>query len=314
MKDADKVKHITEAGLYIAPDGVESASPEEESPHQIRRTLVHSFVIIPFIIATFGILLFSSAQVLTKGKSDVFQYLDDIRDGRPTKRWRAAFELSRLLEQSEAIPLASAGRFSVAMIGTFDHSRKDPNPLVRQYLALAMGRSGQQEFVAPLVAALADSPTANSPYIIHALGILRDPAAAPAIRPYTKHADVRVRLQAVIALGHIGDERSKGDLLDALEDPEDNIRWDAAVALAKMDEAAGKEVLGQLLDRRYLARFEEVDAQEVTRILVTVIEAGAMLDDPALNIAINGLAENDPNINVRKTALAAIQKRTEGNT
>ncbi len=290
------------------PGGAETASkPPLRKPSLA--VIIRSFFVIPFFIAVSCVLLFTAFRALTEDEKDVFGHLAAIRDGRPTERWQAAFELSSLVGQTDAVP--QTDRFTAAMIDAFNQAAEDSDQRVRQYLALAMGRSGQMVFVEPLLAAIETDPEANWPYFLHALGALRSLDAAPVIRPRVKHTDARVRLQAVIALGNIGDEQSTGDLKGALKDSESNVRWDAAVALAKLGDPSGREVLHQLLDRRYLARFPGVDAQEVTQVLVTAIQAGAMLQDPVLDNSIRHLADNDPNVNVRKTAIAVIQDRAE---
>lgn len=289
--------------------GVLARRPVEEEhsgePASVLRVMVHSFVVIPFLIAVAGTSLFGAVRLLTADGNDVFELLDDIENGYTGKRWRAAFELSRVLARAEDIP--AGPRFAAAMTRTFDHARNESNEQVRQYLALAMGRSGKTEFTAPLVRALETDPEVNRPYILHALGLLKDPAAAEAIAPYTADSDARVRLQAVIALGNIGGDTSRPYLADALNDLESNVRWDAAIALAKMGDDSGKDILVQLLDRGYLAGFAAVDGEEQVQILLVTIRAGALLQDPGVEAATKSLAESDPNMEVRRAALEAIR-------
>lgn len=287
---------------------------DQDETGSITGVLIHSFVVIPFLIAIVCVLSFTSFRILVAEKKDAFQLLDDIRNGDSAKRWRAAFELSTLLSEGNASPDTVTERFCAAMVSTFEYAKHDPDPLVRQYLALAMGRSGRPEYAAPLLQALEDDPNANLPYIVHGLGLLADPSASPAIQSFAQHRDVKVRLQAVIALGNLADESSKEALMHALDDPESNVRWDAAVALAKMGDPAGKRVLLQLLDRGYLSAFKEVDREEEVRILLTAIAASAMLHDSGLHEALQDLAENDPNMQVRRAAIGSLQKRTEGHS
>ncbi len=127
--------------------------------------------------------------------------------------------------------------------------------------------------------------------------------SAASIHPFLDHPDTHVRLAAVIALGNISDESSVLFLRKALHDSEPNVQWDAAIGLAKMNDASGRDILINLLDRNYLAKFPEVDLQEQTQIIIVAIQAAKFLNDGVLNSVIGQLAKNDTNMNVRAAAL-----------
>ena len=262
--------------------------------------MFYSFVVIPFMIAVLGVFMFSMVQLVVTEQVDVYDLLSDVRDGYATKRWQAAYQLAGVLGDSEAIP--DSERFTAAMLETFDHSAKDANPRVRQYLAVAMGKTGNHAFVEPLLDALDSDPAVNRAHIIHALGLLGDSRTAQAVGAHIDDPDATIRLQTVIALGHIGARESAPLLIAALNDHEPNVRWDAAVALAKHGNAAGQAVLLQLMDRAYLAQFDAVDEYEKTKILQTAIRASASLDDRELDSSIMRLAQSDPDAAVRDVA------------
>ena len=58
--------------------------------------LVHSFFVIPFIIAVFGLIFFFMIQVLIKESSSAEEYLNQVKIGSSTKRWQSAFELGNI--------------------------------------------------------------------------------------------------------------------------------------------------------------------------------------------------------------------------
>ena len=60
-----------------------------------------------------------------------------------------------------------------------------------------------------------------------------------------------------MSIGFIGDPSAIPLLNALLEDEEPNIRWDAAVALAKMGEKSSVRILENLMDREYLSSFPE---------------------------------------------------------
>ena len=71
-----------------------------------------------------------------------------------------------------------------------------------------------------------------------------------------------------MSLGFIGDSNSIPILTELLNDNEPNIRWDAAVALAKMRDTSSVKIINNLLDRKYLNLFPELDASEIDQVAV----------------------------------------------
>jgi len=265
--------------------------------------IIHSFFIIPFLIAVFALLLFAAVRILTHEPHTVYDYLNDVKTGALTKRWQAAFELSKILANADLIPKEE--RFIDELKNAFDQARHDDNR-VRQYLALAMGRTGNQIFVAPLVGALKHEKQENLYAVIYALGMLRDKSSAVVIHPFLEYPESKIRLAAVIALGSMGNQDSIALIKKVLNDSEPNVQWDAAIALAKMGDTSGKEILLKLFDRPYLSGFKRIDAQEQNHILLVALEAAANLNDPQLDQAIAHLGQADQNMNVRKRAVELI--------
>jgi HEAT repeat protein len=95
-----------------------------------------------------------------------------------------------------------------------------------------------------------------------------------------------------------------------LNDPEANVGWDAAIALAKLGDRSGRGVLLKLLDRNYLSGFSNVDPQAQSRVMQVAIEATAGWNDPQINELLQKLFESDKNMNVRSKAKAALDNNT----
>ena len=285
---------------------------------------MHSFFVIPFLIAVFSVLLFASVKILTMEAKTVYDFLGDVKIGSLTKRWQSAFELSKILANPHLVPLEE--RFDQELIHAFDQSQHDDDR-VRQYLALAMARTGKEKFAEPLLAALKpayrtgrEEKEENLYALIYSLGILKARKAVPAISSYLEHPDPKIRLVSVIALGNIGDPSAVPLLKKTLSDTEPNVQWDTAVSLAKLGDPSGRGILLNLLDRNYLARFKEVDLEEQTHVLLVTLEATgrlpaksgdngqAGLRDPQLTEAIERLARSDQNMNVRKLAMKVIHE------
>ncbi len=268
--------------------------------------IVHSFFVIPFLLAVFSVLLFAAVRILTMEKHSVYDYLHDIKEGGLTKRWQAAFELSRVLGNNKEVP--TDDKFFNEMSSAYVQSKHDDDR-VRQYLALAMARSSDGRFVPVLLENIKEEKDENLYAIITALGILKNKSATNVLLTYLNHDDAHLRLAAVIALGNIGDAQTADALKVMLNDPQVNITWDAAIALAKMKEAAAKPMLLNLMDRKYLSGFPEVDAQEQTKIVTVAIEASAGWNDPDINAVLKDLFATDKNMHVRVLAGKVLENK-----
>lgn len=282
-------------------NGNQKEQTEEKSFFKI---IIHSFFIIPFLIAVFCVLLFAGIHLLTSERRTAYDYLEDVKTGGLTKRWQGAFELSKILANPELIPKEE--RFTNELILAFEQAKHDDHR-TRQYIALAMGRTQNPEFVEPLVDGLKEEKEVNLPALIYALGMLKQKEAVPALSPYAEHSNSRIRSITIVALGNIADPASKNILKKHLKDPEPNVQWGAAIALAQMNDSSGKAILSQMLDRNYWLDFPEVDRDEQNNLVLAAINASAILNNPQLNEQIRSIAQTDPNMKIRAAALNFIQ-------
>ena len=118
---------------------------EEVKEKSSIRVIVHSFFVVPFLIAAFGVMLFFIWSLLTYEPKSAEEFLSDVKVGGATKRWQSAFELSKLLSDPNAE--AVSDRFVAEMASAYQYALNDPNPRVRQYLIRAMGHTGHPSFV-----------------------------------------------------------------------------------------------------------------------------------------------------------------------
>lgn len=279
---------------------VESSNevPKEEKP--FLSVIVHSFFIIPFLIVVFGLLLFGAMQLLTHENRSVYDYLEDVKTGAQNKRWQGAFELSKILANPKLVPKEE--RFKNEVTKAFEQAKYD-NGLVRQYLALAMGRSGLTEFSDPLINALKEEKEENLPALIYALGMLKEKRAVKDLIGYIDHPNSYIRSTAVVSLGNIAEPSASEALKKALNDPEPNVTWGAAISLAQMGYSDGKTILMQLLERSYLSKFKEVDWDEQNNLMMMAVDASAKILDPSLKEKLKNLSTTDPNMKIRSEAI-----------
>src|SRR5712692_9552953 len=222
-----------------------------EREHATRNPLVAApalavqFFLIPLAVVGITGLVYVGFRSLLADDRGPQDYLAEIRNGGSSRRWPAAYELSRLI----ADPKVRADKtLAPALVKAFQESAGDQQ--VRRYLALAIGRLDPPlppEAVADLTHALDDPDSETRISVIWALGSSGDPAVVSRLLPlYTaQDSDAGIRKMIVYALGALPGEAQAATLRTALEDAVADVRWNAAVALARHGSHEGVTVLNQ---------------------------------------------------------------------
>ncbi len=264
------------------------------------RVVIHSFFVVPFIIAIFGVLIFLMLRILTIEPRTAQDYLHDVKIGGNTKRWQGAFELSKILANPRMVPREE--RFVNDLISTFEYSEKERDDRIRIYLALAMGRTKDLRYATILEKTLNDENEEILAAVIYSLGFINSPTSLGQLLLMFEHESARVRHQVVVALGNYDGDQVQIVLKQALHDPEPNVRWDAAIALAKQKDDSGRRILLDLMDRKYLDSFPNIDAVEQNQAILAAIRASRDILDDELRQVLLDLMENDLNMKVRQAA------------
>ena len=279
--------------------------PDKESSRIY--VLFYSFFLIPFMIAVFGAVFFLLFRFITFETNSAEDLLNQVKIGSASKRWQSAFELAKILNNPDLIPMSSS--FKDQMISAYERSIHD-DPLVRSYLAMAMGATRDTTYGPHLLNGLNDDNLESQIAAIQSIGMIGYPAAVPQLKDITITSKYHnERLAATIALGMIGDHTSIPHLTSLLEDEEPNIRWDAAVALAKMGNDSGVPIITGLLDREYLGQFKEVDEIEKKQVLMVAIKISSLLIDERFKPKLITLAETDIDLSIRDAAIKTLEKK-----
>ena len=266
----------------------------------ILKVVIHSFFVVPFIIAIFGVLIFLMLRILTLEPRTAQDYLHDVKIGGNTKRWQGAFELSKILANPGMVPREE--RFVNDLISTFEYSEKERDDRIRIYLALAMGRTKDLRYATILEKTLNDENEEILAAVIYSLGLINSPTSLEQLLLMFEHESARVRHQVVVALGNYDGDQVQIILKQALHDPEPNVRWDAAIALAKQKDDSGRRILLDLMDRKYLDSFPNIDAVEQNQAILAAIRSSRDILDDELRQVLLDLMENDLNMKVRQAA------------
>tara|TARA_A200000159_G_scaffold140287_1_gene142392 strand:- start:317 stop:1210 length:894 start_codon:yes stop_codon:yes gene_type:complete len=274
--------------------------------------LFYSFFLIPFMIAVFGAVFFLLFKFVTYETNDVEELLNQVKIGSASKRWQSAFELAKVLNNPDRDPLSDS--FKDQLVSAYERSIHD-DALVRSYLAMAMGATQDTIFGDALLDGLKDESIETRIAAIQALGMIQYSPAVNSINTLIKTADSESeRLSATISLGMIGDISAVPFLIKLLEDEQANIRWDAAIALAKMGNSEGAYIIEGLLDREYLNKFSEIDPVEQKRVLMIAIKTASILFDKRFEDNLISLSKNDKDLSIRDAAIKALEKKYSNGT
>jgi HEAT repeat protein len=274
--------------------------------------LAVQFFLIPLAVVALTVMLYLGFRSLVADDRTAEDYLTEIRNGGTNRRWPAAYELSRLMADPK---VRADPRLGPALVKALEES-KDGDPRVRRYLALALGRLDpplSAAAVAGLTRTLDDPDSQARISAIWALGSSGDASVVPRLQQLYESSDAGIRKMVVYALGALPGDAQILTLRTALQDSAADVRWNAAVALARHGSHEGVAVLGQMLDRAYLEQTvkrdvrQDEDGDPIADVMISGLRAAAALRDEALKPSVASLSQQDRSMKVRQAALEALK-------
>ena len=275
--------------------------------------LAVQFFLIPLAVVAIAVSVYVGFRSLLADSRSPQDYLREVQMGGSNRRWPAAYELSRLM----ADPKVRADRtLAPALVKAFQESKDDA--AVRRYLALAIGRLDPPlppDAIADLTHALDDPDSETRISVIWALGSSGDEAVVSRLIPLftAQDTDAGVRKMVVYALGALPGTTQVDTLRTALQDSTPDVRWNAAVALARKGRHDGVPVLKQMLDRSYVeqnvkreVRLDD-DVDPIADVMISALRAAATLKDDELKPAVTALSRDDRSMKVRDAAIEALR-------
>ena len=292
---------------------VRSVNPLSTAP-----SLAVQFFLIPLSVVVVIFAIYGGFRMMVADERSPEEYLTEVSSGGRDRRWPAAYELSRLMDDPEIEELFPD--LGPALLRTFVESDGD-DPRVRRYLALAIGRLRYppSDSVATLTGALDDPDPETLISVIWALASLGDQAVVPRIVEMYQAQDAGIRKMAVYALGVLPDDGAHTTLRAALRDPVPDVQWNAAVSLARHGDDRGLVVLQRMLDREYVSKQVTPSgnvADPVGEVMISGVRAVAALGQDgrieAVRPTLTALAEADESLKVRQAAMEAIAALERG--
>jgi len=292
--------------------------------------LAVQFFLIPLAVVGITVLVYVGFRSLLTDQRSAEDYLAEVQTGGLARQWPAAFELSQMMDDPK---VRGDKTLAISLVKAFDNA-KDGDPRVRKYLSLAIGRLEPplpKEAVEVLLKSLNDPEKPWTPDVwskingwtdemneahistIWALGASGDPAVVPVLQPIYASPDPGVRKMVVYALGALPGDQQIVTLRTALEDSVADVRWNAAVALARHGAKEGIPVVRQMLDRSYVeqvvkrASRPDEDQDPVADVMISGLRAAAALKDSSLRPSVESLSQQDRSLKVREAAIEALK-------
>ncbi len=260
--------------------------------------------IVPAAIVLVALGIFFLGSMALQHPKSAEQYLQELRSDNTNHRWQAAFELSRILNQGENIEMDQNLR--TQLVETFADSKKD-DPRIRQYLALVLGRLKEKSAVPALSEAVTDESIDVRVYSLWALGNIEDPAGGSAALAALSDPDPGVQRMAVGALSALQYAPAKEALENELANTNLPLRYDSAVALARLKDVKS---VPTLLDMLNLQTSGKAADEMVQSAKLAAIEGFKALPDPMLMLKVRDLSKNDEDLKVREAALDALKSNS----
>jgi HEAT repeat protein len=293
--------------------------------------LAVQFFLIPLAVVAITVGVYVGFRSLLADNRGPKEFLAEVQNGGSDRRWPAAYELSRLMDD----PKVRADRsLSPPLVTAFERA-KDDDPRIRRYLALAIGRLDPPmapEAITALSAALDEEAKPPSEdwiskftgwsasdigevriSAIWALGASGEPAVAAKLQPLYASPDAGIRKMVVYSLGALPGDAQLATLRSALQDEMPDVRWNAAIALARHGNREGVPVLRQMLDRQYVEQTvkrsvrQDTDEDPVADVMISGLRAAASLKDDALKASVDSLSQHDRSMKVRQAAMEALK-------
>ncbi len=274
--------------------------------------LAVQFFLIPLAVVGLAVTVYVGFRSMLADSRSAQDYLAEVRNGSSDRRWPAAYELSRLM----ADPKVRADRtLGPALVKAFE-AVPESDPLVKRYLALAIGRLDPPlpaDAIDDLTTALGSGDGDTRISAVWALGSSGDASVVPKLLPLYESPDQGIRKMVVYALGALPGDSQLPTLHAALQDATADVRWNAAVALARKGNHAGVPVLQQMLDRQYVEQTvkrdvrQDEDRDPIADVMISGLRAAATLKDDSLKPSVTTLSQQDRSMKVRQAALEALK-------
>ena len=285
-----------------------TTNSKEKTPNSGRK-LFFGLFIFPLLIAVGMAVLLCSVVLLTTEKDTPESLIMAIKTGSPGKRWQKAFELSNELNKK------NKGLRDDALAGEIAHILQDPthyDAKTRAYMAVALSHFNTPQAVDVLRKALKDDDAEVQIYTLWGLASLKAKTALSDCLIFLKSDNAELRKVAAYVLGVIGEKNTAEALMPLLLDPVADVRWNSALALARLGNDSGKDTLLQMVDRDALNLQKDMNEDAIESVMINAIKGLTLIAKPDSIKILQSLSKNDKSMKVRQMAIQSLDALNKG--
>lgn len=270
-----------------------------------KRKLFFGLFIFPLVIAVGMAVLLCGVVLLTTENDTPQTLISAIKSGSPSRRWQKAFELSNELNRPDI-----AKKIDPAILNEIIFILKDKqnfDPKTRNYMAIALGRFNIPVVVQTLKEALSDPSEDVRLSALWSLGTLQARECADEVKKFLEADRSEFRKIAAYVLGAMGDASAIPSIQKLLNDPSHDVRWNAALALARLGNDGGQDILLQMLDPALFSGLGMKES-EIEIVRINAIKGLALIQKPESIKILQSLSRQDNNLKIRQAAMDALSK------
>ena len=309
---------------YRAPGVMEEPEPRTGFLPGVLRFFVVPLVLVGASVGVFAVL----GAVVNSEPSGPHELIRAIAEGGKNARWQAAQEISNLVHRGD-LDLRRDESLTAALAEALERARATgDDPRVIQHLAVLLGRGHPVPARPALERALADGEPDVRIFALAALAELGEPGSLEAASHRLRDLDPAVRamaayaVPALMAKGGVEDAAAREAVAGVLGDPEVDVRWNAALGLARLGDPAGAEVIWGMIHRDHVRpnlrsgdpgagggflapRGADPDsaADREDRVVLNALSAVYRLKDRSMLPGVRELAAADPSPAVQSWAM-----------
>ena len=263
----------------------------------IQLFVIPAAIVLVLVIAYVGFVQLPFGR-LANGGRDVMDYVRSIKSENEHRRWRSAQDLANLINNDSR--LAKDPRLLGELTALLDHELRTPNPdkpQLPQFLALALGTfqtvnadpvDGRKvDPIESLCQALgSEQPTAVRVAAAISLsrlagrfeGLASDSKALDTLVANVATPDAEVRQHIAYALGYFPSDKAIKALDTRIQTDEEvlEVRYNAAVALARLGSPSAKDTLREMLSPADLAQTIRRSSASETQTAIQAVELEAL--------------------------------------
>lgn len=276
-----------------------------EAKRDSGRKLFFGLFVFPLLIAVGMAVLLCTVVLLTREAETPESLITAIKTGSASKRWQKAFELSNELNQGRGMIRTSGVMKEVIHIL---RDRAEYDAKTRSYMAIALGRFEDPQVVPVLSETLAEETDEDVQiHLLWTLGTKRAVSAIPQILLFLESEQADLRKVAVYVLGVMGDSENIDDIKPLLKDEARDVRWNAALALARLGSDAGYDVLLKMIDRHSLENYEQMPEEKIEEVMVSAAKGLSLTRRPEALPILAKISNSDKSLKVRQAAMEALK-------